>query len=328
MNASAGEGKLTGRPFEAPPSIQSNMMQRRKRKAADEDDYFDSDRHGTPDLTGTGAADDRMSASPSNSPAMSVRPTPRPTASARNKRVKSNIAGRPLAVPRLLEMLDATALRSMIRSMSERHPELNSEIMGLARPPTVDAAFDVLGRYESALREAFPYGGNTGSDYAYNRVRQPLIELLDALGDFTPHFLPPNESQMTVSLGFLDRATNMVHRLPTWTNSTHSHHKNLAYEEISKAWALVIREAAKKGAGIQLQYGGWDQTLTKHNEQSLGKMHAAINELSQSLAWMGGGNTGGGGGGGGGGAGDIASIRQQLQAGTFGAHTPVRIGPW
>ncbi len=302
-------------------------MHRRKRKAVDDDDEIYSDRHGTPDLN----SDDRMSASPSNSPAMSTRPIPRPVSAVagfRSKRMKSNIAGRPLAVPRLLEMLDAPALRSVVQSLSERHPELNSEIMNLASPPTVDAALEVLHKYESALREAFPYGGNTGSDYAYNRVRQPLTELLDALGDFTPHFLPPNESQTSRSLSFLDGATAIIHRLPTWSNAAHNLHKTMAYEEISKAWALVIREAAKKGAGIQLQYDGWDQKLAKHNEQSQGRMNGAMNELSQSLDWIGLGLGGGNGHGHGNGygGGDMSSIRQQLQAGTYGVQTSVRVG--
>lgn len=319
-------------------------MYRRKRKASDDGDggEIEGDRHESPDSGGaTGGAaggygEDRMSASPSNSPAISVRPyPPRPMHSThpRNKRVKSNIAGRPLAVRRRLEMLDAPALRSIVQSLSDRHPEINPEIIGLAAPPTIDAALGVLGKYESSLREAFPYGGNTGSDYAYNRVRQALTDLLDSLGDFTPHFLPPNETHMTTSLAFLDGATAIIHRLPAWSNPAHHHHKDFAYEEMSKAWALVIREAAKRGAGIQLQYGWWDQKLAKHNEVAHGRMNLAVNELSRSLDWMGGAgpNMAGGGGDNDGSDGhtdDLASIRHQLQSGTFGSPMPVHVGPW
>ncbi len=39
-------------------------------------------------------------------------------------------------------------------------------------------------------------------------------------------------------------------------------------------------------------------------------------------------NNGGGGGGGVNGAGDVNSIRHQLQAGSYGGHMSVRVGPW
>jgi protein Cut8 len=136
--------------------------------------------------------------------------------------------------------------------------------------------------------------------------------LLDALEDFTPHFLPPNETQATTSLTFLDAATDIIHRLPKWENAQHNHHKNSAYEEMSKAWALVIREAAKRGAGIQLQYGSWDQKLAKHNEISEGRMQGAVDELRARLGWMGSDGLGRGG------TEDLGTIRQQLMSGTYG----------
>lgn len=332
-------------------------MYRRKRKATD-DNELDPD---------GGDRDERMmSASPSNSPAMSSRPTLSPyrsaaatstsattnthagagagsgssisgSSSGRSKRLRSNFsAGRPLTVPRLLEMLDASAMRSMLQAITERHPELTPELVSLAPPPTVNTALSVLGRYEANMRAAFPYGSGgggsqPGSDYAYNRVRPALLELLDSLSDFTPHFLPPHETRPATSLEFLDGATAIVHRLPVWSNAAHNFHKNLAYEEIAKAWALVIREAAKKGAGMQLQYGGWDQKLAKHHEQSQGRMGAAMQELGRCLDWMGGGGLGNGGGS----SSDTLfspSRRQQYQqqpgGNGYGSNMSVRIGSW
>ncbi|KAI9797775.1 MAG: Tethering factor for nuclear proteasome sts1 [Piccolia ochrophora] len=287
-------------------------MSSRKRKA--DDDAFDSHqgRYASRESSSSGDGDDRMSASPANSPAISNRALSRPT----NKRMKTNVTGRPLSLPRLLETLDAPAMRTVLRSICERHPDVGSEVVHTAPRPTVPSALDVLNNYESTLRASFPFGGNNGSDYSYNRVRQPLLHLLDALGDFTPHFLPPNESQTSTSLSFLDGATDIIHRLPRWENREHNHHKDLAYEEMSKAWSLVIKEAAKRGGGIQLQYGGWDQRLAKHNEQAGGKMQSAVNELSMHLGWIGGTQASPGG--------DTASIRQQLFSGTYGTSSHVR----
>jgi protein Cut8 len=152
------------------------------------------------------------------------------------------------------------------------------------------------------------------------------MDVLDALKDYTPNFLPPNEAQAGTSLSFLDGVTNLIHRLPNWDSYQYNRHKAEAYEEIAKAWALVIREAAKKGGGIQLQFGGWDQKLAKHNEMSGGKMEEAMNELHTSLGWMG--NNGAAETSGPGGANDPGSIRQQLLNGTYGLSQPVRVGPW
>ncbi|KAI5298672.1 Tethering factor for nuclear proteasome sts1, partial [Ascosphaera atra] len=239
----------------------------RKRKA--EDDNMSCD------------PDTRMSASPSHSPvaAKSVRTI---------KRSRPNISGRPLSVPRLLETLDNNALRSVLESLCDRHPELTAEVMHTAPRPSVASALEVLQKYLSTLRSSFPLGGNPASDYAYNRVRQHIANLLDALNDFTPHFLPPHELQPTTSLNYLDGATAILHRLPRWDTPQHNIDKDTAYEELSKAWVLVIREAARRGGGIQLQYGEWDQKIMRHNHTSGGKLQDAVMELNAGLGWMGG----------------------------------------
>jgi protein Cut8 len=178
------------------------------------------------------------------------------------------------------------------------------------------------------LQTSIPLGsGEYLSDYAYNRVKQHLFSLLEALSDFTPHFLPPNESQTSVSLTYLDGATDIIHSLPKWQTPRHNIGRDSAYEEIGKAWVLVIREAAKRGGGIQLQYGGWDQKLAKHNETSGGKLQDAVNELRNSLGWMGSSALPGAGAAGASG-GDQTSIREQLLSGTYGMGMPLKVGHW
>ncbi|MCJ1412534.1 Tethering factor for nuclear proteasome sts1 [Ptychographa xylographoides] len=263
-----------------------------------------------------------MSASPSTSPAIASQSLPIHRSI---KRAKSGLAGRPLALPRLLETLDADSLRSVLRTICEHHPSIGIEVVNAAPRPSVSSALGVLKNYESAMQASFPFGGNSTSDYAYNRVRQSLTALLDALNDYTPHFLPPNEPQATQALSFIDGATEIIHRLPNWDNFQNNLHKQNAYEEVSKAWALVLREAAKRAGGIQLQYGGWDQKLAKHNQQSGGKMQEAMDEMNSSLSWMNGQqqtqqngyrNN------------DMSNVRQELLSGSYGGQFPVRVGPW
>ncbi|KKK26751.1 hypothetical protein ARAM_006754 [Aspergillus rambellii] len=266
--------------------------------------------------------DGRMSASPTNSPAFTPRSLP---PSRTFKRARPHVGGRPLSLPRLLETLDTETLRGILRSVCDRHPTLAEEVVQTAPRPSVAAALQVLRNYQSALQSSFPLGGNPESDYAYNRVRQALGNLLDALSDFTPHFLPPNETQASTSLSYLDGATEIIHSLPRWSTPQNNIERDSAYDEICKAWILVIREAAKRGGGIQLQYGGWDQKLAKHNQNSGGKLQAAVNDLASSLGWMHGPDAQGFGSPGGN---DLGSIREQLLSGTYGLGTPVKVGPW
>lgn len=265
---------------------------------------------------------DRMSQSPSASP--SIHHSALPQAARRIKRPRTNLDGRPLALPRLFETLSADEMRGLLKQICERRPDIGAEVAATAPRPSVQSVLEILNRYETGLRQAFPVGAQT-SEYAYNRVRQPLADMFEALKDYTPHFLPPHEMQVGTSLSFLDEATNILHRLPNWDSFQHNRHKAEAYEEMGKAWALVIREAAKKGAGIQLQYSGWDSKLAKHNEMAGGKMDEAMNELRGSLGWMG---AGGANGAGQEQVNDPTSIRQQLLSGTYGLGQSVRVGPW
>jgi protein Cut8 len=282
------------------PAVYSSAMTGRKRKADDD-----------------GSSDDRMSASPSISAAELPRQQSR-----HMKRMRTNLSGRPLPLPRLLETLSADEMRNLLQSICQRHPDIGNEVVSTAPRPSIQSTLEVLAKYESAFQAAFPFGGRSSSDYAYNRVRQQLIELLESLKDFTPHYLPPNEQQPATSLAFLDGATEIIHRLPNWDNYQHNRHKEEAYEEMAKAWAIVIREAAKKAGGIQLQYGGWDQKIAKHNEISGGKMMEAVNELRGGLGWMGADAPAASK------PDDAMSIRQQLLSGNYGMGATAGIGAW
>lgn len=290
-------------------NIQYNMSGSNKRKATDD---LDSLRASIQD----GMLDD-VSMSPSPSPAISSRSLARPM-----KRIRGNeLTGRPLALPRLLETLDAQSLRNVLQSICDRHPQIGAEVVASAPRPSVSSALEVLTQYQTKLSAAFPFGGGL-NDYAYNRVRASLSALIDALTDFTPHYLPPNETHVTNSLEFLDGATKVIHDLPDWESYSHKYHKDNAYDEISKAWALVISEASKRGGGFQLHNGEWDHKVAKHNEQSGGKMQAAVNALGTNLSWMGGAPTV-----------DAAQrerelIRNELLSGTYGQGMPVHVGPW
>lgn len=254
--------------------------------------------------------------SPLSSPAVSARALARPSKKARS----NEVVGRPLSLPRLLETLDARDLRTALERICERHPAIGQEVVAGAPRPSVLSALNVLRDYQKKLNEAAPYG-ESSAEYTYYRVKESLMALIDALSDFTPQYLPPNETQPAKSLEFLDGATNLIHDLPDWEPQAYRHHKENAYDEISKAWALVISEAGKRGGGINLHSGGWHQTLARHHERSGGRLDMAMSAMANSVGWMGpvpstSGNS----------SSEQNSILNQLISGTYSS--PVRVGPW
>lgn len=260
---------------------------------------------------------DEMSVSPLSSPAIPSRQLARPS---KKVRQGNDMTGRPLSLPRLLETLDNSQLRTVLQTICERHSDIGHEVVTSAPRPSVNCALDVLGDYQDKLRAAFPFG-HTSSDYTYFRVKQHLVALVDAISDFTPQFLPPTEQQANMSLQYLEGVTKIIHELPDWESQQYRHHKDNAYDEISRAWALVITEAAKRGGGFSLHSGGWDQKLRKHNQQSGGKLEQAVNAMAME-GWAGhnpvADSTRG--------PSDPNSILNQLMNGSYGS--PVRVGPW
>lgn len=280
----------------------------RKRKAEDDEPY-----------------EDQLSASPASFPSLASLSL---TAHRNTKRARSQPAGRPLTLPRLLETLDAESLRGVLQSICSRHPGIDSEVEGMAPRPTVPSALNRIQQYETVLRSAFPYGGDSTLDYTYNRVRQPLIDLVDAIAAFTSPFLPPHETQVSKTLSFLDGATDVIHRLPNWNSFQSNLHKQNAYEEISAAWVLAIQEMAKKAGGLQLD-GTWTEKISNHNQQANGKLQGAMNELRGILGWMGvqalqqqqhhqNSNEGD----------DLRSVRQEMMSGTYASSIPVGVEQW
>lgn len=257
-----------------------------------------------------GDGDESMS--PLNSPASAARVLARPS-----KKVRSTeITGRPLGLSRLLETLDTDQLRSALERICESHPDIAHEVVTGAPRPTPAAALEVLHGYQDKLKAAVPYG-ESSADYTYYRVKDQLVALVEAISDFTPQFLPPTESQPTKSLQFLDGATKIIHDLPDWEPQAYRHHKENAYDEISKAWALVIIEAGKRAGGFNLHSAGWEQVLSRHHEQSGGRLSAAIEAMTSSVGWMGPGQQP---------EQDQNSILNQIMSGNYGS--PVRVGPW
>lgn len=259
---------------------------------------------------------DEMSVSPQNSPSPAQRQLARP----RKMRRIPESPTRSLPLPRLLETLDSSQLRAVLQTICEQRPDIQEQVLNGAPRPTAANSLQVLETYQQKLAEAMPYG-HSSSDYAYYRVKQPLAALVNAIMDFTPQYLPPVENQASISLMYLDGVTKIAHSMPNWDSQTYRHHKDHVYDEIAKAWTMVISEAAKRGGGFTLHREGWDQVLMKHNEQAGGRLQPAINALASNVGWTSADQHAAGAGPSG-----QDSMLNQLLNGTYGA--PVRVGPF
>lgn len=260
--------------------------------------------------------DDEMSVSPQNSPSPAQRQLARPKKMQRLPEPPS----RTLPLPRLLETLDSNQLRTVLQTICERRPDIQEEVLNGAPRPTAANSLQVLDSYRHKLTEAMPYG-HSSSDYAYYRVKQPLNALVNAIMDFTPQYLPPVENQPSISLIYLDGVTKIAHSMPDWDSQTYRHHKDHVYDELAKAWTMVISEAAKRGGGFTLHTEGWDQVLAKHSEQAGGRLQPAINALASHVGWASSHQTDSSGG-----PSEQSSILDQLLNGSYGS--TVRVGPF
>jgi protein Cut8 len=206
--------------------------------------------------------------------------------SAKRARI-SHSTSQTLPPQRLLESMDLKGLQLLVTSLCERHPDLVGEVAGMAPRVTVATAIDVLRSKLAAVKHNMPYKSDPTGDYAYLRIKPHLNEFHSALDDYLRHFLPPGESQPSNSLAFLDEATTLVHETPLWSNPINCHQRYAAYDDLAHAWALVIKEAVKRPAGVlALSQGQWEQRIARHNDNAGNRLKVALNTIQQELAWV------------------------------------------
>ncbi|CCJ28845.1 unnamed protein product [Pneumocystis jirovecii] len=199
------------------------------------------------------------------------------------KKPRMTCYGRSLPITRLLEHLDSSSLCDIIQTLVNRHPTLLLEVASLSSRPDLSSVISTLNGMEEQVRRSFPYGGDSMGEYAYNRIRPVLQALMDALLEYTRIFLPPYESNKSLTLTFLDHITSMAHRFPEWNNPEHNYIKEELYHEISSAWISVILSIGKEGWGGINGYE-WMKKLIKHNEAGRGRLESVIDVARSELA--------------------------------------------
>ncbi|KAI8853743.1 Cut8 six-helix bundle-domain-containing protein [Chytridium lagenaria] len=205
-------------------------------------------------------------------------------------------------VARLLETLSKDDLLSMLVSLMSQHPSLENSVASLLPRPTLSSATLHLQQLFKALEAAFPYSrwGPDRSDYAFNRVRSNLHDLLEAFSHYLTHFTEPSMYPDAITheypanaFAFLRLCSQMAATLPVWSSDHHnSICRDLAYTRISKAWKIAVQEIQRRIRDEGRMFPAtliaeWARDLTAESQNLKGAFGFAdaLQDFTSRLGW-------------------------------------------
>lgn len=203
--------------------------------------------------------------------------TPRLFSPSRQKRAKTTkILGQSLPVHRIIETLDRNALQLLLQQVAAANPQVAQSIVDLAPKPETKDALAVMRAKFDAITAHLPYKCSAESDYSYTRVKPYLCEFLSTLSDFILNMLPPLEVDLQPACTILDAITEMIHKLPNFSNSEFQYTHAMAYDQLSTLWQILL-DAADERLLVRVEAEmGLLRRLQKHNELSGGKLTQAV----------------------------------------------------
>lgn len=195
-----------------------------------------------------------------------------------------SLASKPLPISRIIETMDRISLENLVTTLCHHNPGLSNQISALTPAISVSSALECLRSKLEAVFLGLPYKGDQQGDYAYLRVKPAIEDFLAAFADYLEHFLPPNESQLSNSLAFLDGATTLLWRLPAWNNPINNHSKKVMFEQLAQAWIVTFQEVAASATGLGLGYETWVQKLRIHNDITM-ELGAAVQFVNNIFSY-------------------------------------------
>ena len=155
------------------------------------------------------------------------------------------ISGQKLPVSRLVEVLDRESLQNLLQTLFQQNPEIINTVDRVSPKPGVKECVELLKQKFDCIMAHLPYKCDMESDYSYMRVKPYLNEFLNCLSDFILNFLPPTEQNCFISFKFLDESSELIHKLPNFSNSEFQYTKLMAYEQLTNTWLIVINHCLK-----------------------------------------------------------------------------------
>lgn len=189
------------------------------------------------------------------------------------------ISGTPLPVSRLIEALDHKSLQNLLDNLIKTDPELAFTIQKLSPKPTLKSSIQLIKEKFENINSHFPYKCDTESDYSYLRIKPHLTEFLNCASDFILNILPPIETNISVSIEFLDIITNLIHDLPNFSNNEFQYTKLMAYEQIANTWLIVLSQRFQQDDASS-QVHDESAELSSSNYESSAELIKIIEELN------------------------------------------------
>ncbi|KAG0736846.1 hypothetical protein G6F57_004212 [Rhizopus arrhizus] len=192
----------------------------------------------------------------------------------------------------ILENMDKEALIDVIQHFLIKQPGLIRDVMTYIPEPTISSAMNVLIEMEKKFIHSFPFNkhGPGRDDYTFSRVREPLLNLIDTLIQYTNHFTS-TQVFPTTCFTFLDYATHIAHRLPTWDNEEHNALQRNLYQQLNEFWKTAIQSTSSKLREGEIyspdSVSEWARSLAQHNSFTNGYYFTeSIHEFTKQLGFM------------------------------------------
>lgn len=158
-------------------------------------------------------------------------------------------------LPDLLSGLDQKSLIVLLLELVGSDQSLEDRIVKLLPRPTLSSTISILLNLEAKLLSSIPYSkhGPDRSDYAFNRVRPQWEELYGSLLQYLDFFTLSTSYPTTLdheypseSFEYLEFTTNLVHRLPNWSEEKMIQLRNPLYEKLGQHWRIVVQEVGRR----------------------------------------------------------------------------------
>ncbi|KAG2207301.1 hypothetical protein INT46_004397 [Mucor plumbeus] len=191
----------------------------------------------------------------------------------------------------LLDTLEKDALINIINSLLNTQPQVRQDIMNNIPAPTILSTMNVLIDMERKFNNSFPFNKNGPGkdDYTFSRVRDGLSDLIDTITQYANHFTSAQVFP-TTCFTFLDHATQMAHRLPTWDNEDNNKLKRDLYQDLNDFWKLAIQTTSsnlRQGECYSPEsVGDWAKSLAQHNSFTNGYFTEAVHDFTRQLGFM------------------------------------------
>lgn len=180
-----------------------------------------------------------------------------------------------VALANQLASLTHPQLLQVVTQLLEDHPELVSEVSSLVPEPDLVSIKNEISELQRAYLKAFPNvkHGSNRDDFAYKRVKVPLIQFKKTVIDYGVLF--KKNKQWKVALQYADQiALPAINKMPNWEKDKNNTSKRAALKSLATLVKTAIRELYLPVEDLE----HWQTQLQNHEE-----LQPALEEVNNKL---------------------------------------------